>query len=246
MLMKAKFKAFLIHFGGSLLLALAALALVYGLWYPPPLAAAVGVTAVFLIVLGVDVCIGPLLTFVVYRPGKKTLRFDLAVIILLQMAAFAYGVWTVAQGRPAWLVFSVDRFDLVRALDLDDRYLDRTAPAYRRAPWLGPRWVAARMPADVEARNQLLFEATMAGVDLPQRPDLYRPLADEAAALRGKAQPLDALLSFNPPAALAAARARWPRADAWLPLMSNVQPMVVLVRKESAEAVAVVDLRPWQ
>ncbi len=246
MFMKAKFKAFLIHFSGSLLLALAALALVYGLWYPAPLAAAVGVTAIFLIILGVDVCIGPLLTFVVYRPGKKTLRFDLAVIIALQLAAFAYGLWTVAQGRPAWLVFNVDRFDLVRALNLDDRFPDKTAPEYRHAPWLGPRWVAAPMPTDVEARNQLLFEATMAGIDLPQRPDLYRPLAGEAAALRAKAQPLDTLLQFNPASALAAVKARWPQADAWLPLMSNVQPMVVLLKKDSAEVVAVVDLRPWE
>lgn len=243
--MKAKLKAFLIHFGGSLLLALAALALVYGLWYPPPLAAAVGVTAIFLIVLGVDVCIGPLLTFVVYKPGKKSLRFDLAVILLAQLIAFAYGVWTVAEGRPAWLVFNVDRFDLVRALDLDDRYLGKAAREYRQAPWLGPRRVSARIPTDVEARNQLLFEATMAAVDLPQRPDLYRPLADEAATMRAKAQPLDALLPFNSKAALDAAKARWPQADAWLPLMANVQPMVVLLKKDNAEVIAVVNLRPW-
>jgi len=28
---------------------------------------------------------------------------DLTVIALLQLSALAYGVWTVAEGRPVWL-----------------------------------------------------------------------------------------------------------------------------------------------
>lgn len=49
---------------------------------------------------------------------------DLTVIAVLQLGALSYGLWTVAEGRPAWLVFAVDRFELVRVLDIDKRKLD--------------------------------------------------------------------------------------------------------------------------
>lgn len=226
-------------------MVLLALVLVFGVWYPAPLHQAVGVAGVFILMLGVDVAIGPMLTFVVFKPGKKTLKFDLATIVTLQLLAFGYGLWIVAEGRPAWLVFNVDRFDLVQAYEIDASRPEKVAPEYRHAPWLGPAWVAGRMPDDVQERNTLTFESVFAGVDIPQRPDLYQPLAVEAERLRSKARPLDDLLRYNSPAAVQAVRERWTAADAWLPLMSKVQPVTVLLRKDRAEVVAVVALNPW-
>src|SRR6218665_193596 len=97
-----RFKAFYIHLGGSALVALAMLWLVFVVWYPAPLHDAVGVTNIFVMLLAGDVVIGPLLMLLVFRVGKKTLVFDMAVILLLQLSAFAYEAWTVAEGRPAW------------------------------------------------------------------------------------------------------------------------------------------------
>jgi hypothetical protein len=241
--MRARLKAFALHLVASCLLALLMVALVFLVWYPAPLHLAIGVTGIFFLILGVDVVIGPVLTFVVYKVGKKTLKFDLAVIVCLQLAAFGYGLWTVAQGRPAWLVFNVDRFDVARAIDLDDRHLARTPEAYRRAPLTGPGWVASRVPTDIDERNTLTFESTMGGVDLPQRIDLYLPLAQERASLLARAKPLAELGRFNPPEAVSARLAPWPQADAWLPLMASQQAMVVLLAK--GEVLGMVDLRPW-
>ena len=44
-----------------------------------------------LLMIGVDVVIGPLLTLIVFDPKKKHLKFDLVVIAALQLAALAYG-----------------------------------------------------------------------------------------------------------------------------------------------------------
>ena len=129
--MSARVKAFGVHLLTSAVIALAVVALVFGLWYPAPLATATGVTGIFLILLIVDVCLGPLLTLVVYKEGKKTLVMDLTIIVLLQLSALGYGVYTVAEGRPAWLVFSVDRFELVRINDIDERKLDEAAKAFK-------------------------------------------------------------------------------------------------------------------
>lgn len=242
---KTRLKAFALHLLGSLAMATAALALVYGLWYPGPLARAVGVSGVFLLMLGVDVALGPLLTFVVYQKGKRSLRFDLAVIVAVQLAALAYGMHAIADGRPAWLVFNADRFDVARANELDTRYLDEALPAYRQPPWTGPRWVASVNPDDWDKRNQLVMESALGGADLPERVDLYRPLADEATQLRQRARPLSELGQFNSHERMSAVIAKWPKANAWLPLMSREQPMVVLIDKKEAAALAVVDLRPW-
>ncbi|KAF1045515.1 TfpX/TfpZ family type IV pilin accessory protein [Xylophilus sp.] len=243
--MPVRLRAALLHLCLSALFALLAALIAFRLWYPPPLAQAVDLQHIFLILLGVDVVLGPCFTFLVYRVGKKSLRMDLAVIVAVQLAAFAYGFAAVAQGRPAWLVFNMDRFDLVPAQDVDTRHRDAAAPAFRHAPWTGPRWAASRNPADAQARNTLMFESAQGGPDLPQRIDLFVPLEDEAAALRARARPLDDLRQFNPAPAVAAALARWPGADGWLPLAARARSMVVLVRRADAQVLGVVDLRPW-
>jgi len=243
--MPARVKAFLIHLGISLFIALLTLLLVFGLWYPAPLHEAVGVTRLFLVLLAVDLVLGPMLTLLVYSPGKKSLVFDLSVIALLQISALAYGLWAVAEGRPAWLVFNVDRFDLVRALDVDTRKLDEAELQYRHPSWTGPKWVAAVLPAEAEGKSDVTLEAVMSGVDLPQRPNFYRPLHSETASIQRRLMPVAELRRFNTDEQVHAVLAEWPDADGFLPLMAPVKPMTVLMRKQSGQVLAVVELNPW-
>lgn len=244
---KQRLRAALLHLAGSAILALFALLLVYGVWYPAGLSHAVGVDNIVLLLLAVDVVLGPLLTFAIYQIGKKTLRFDLCVIVVIQLAAFIWGVWKIAEGRPAWLVFNVDRFDLVQAHEVDDRHPDRIPEAYRSPSWWsGPRWVAALPPASIEERNRLTLEAALAGVDLPQRADLYQPLEVASDAIRQHALPVHELNQFNDAQTVEKTLQRWPEADAFLPMMARVQPMTVLLKKDQAKVVAIVDLWPWE
>lgn len=243
--MNPRFQAFALHLAISALIALAVIGLVFFIWYPAPLASATGVTRIFLMLLAIDVILGPSLTLLVYKPGKKTLVFDLAVIACLQLAALSYGLYAVAEGRPAWLVFSVDRFELVRVNDIDEHKLDEAPADYRQPSWLGPQWVAASNPVDSEARNELMFEALLGGTDIAQRPNLYQPLTQQSDLMRQRAQPLSALHRFNAPEQVQRIVQAHPQANGWLPLRANNQDMVVLMHKASAEVVAIVDLRPW-
>lgn len=245
--MKERLLAFGVHLGLSMFIALLVLVLVFFIWYPAPLHEAVGVTHIFLLLLTVDVILGPCLTFVIFKKGKKTLKFDLAVIAALQFAALSYGLYTVAEGRPAWLVFAADRFDLVRAMDLDTRYAERVDEAYRIPSWLGPRWVAAFPPEDKEENSILTLEAAFSGLDLPQRPYLYAPLEAAREMIKAKALPLNELDKFNAADEVETALKAWPQADAWLPLMSNSKQMVVLLDQSATDiqVLAVVDLHPW-
>ena len=243
--MPARLKAFLLHLAVSSLIALLALLLVFNLWYPAPIHEALGVTRIFLLLLMVDVVLGPLMTMLVYKTGKKTLVMDMTVIAALQLTALGYGLWTVAEGRPTWIVYNVDRFDIVTAADIDRRQLEATKAAYRHASWTGPRWVGATAPDDVEHRNNILFEAVQGGSDIAQRPNLYRPLEEMAAAIQQRAQPLEKLNDFNEAAVVRDALHNWPEAAAWVPLMARVKPMVVLLGENKSDVIAIVDLNPW-
>ena len=238
-------KAFFWHLIGSSTIALLAILVVFHLWYPAPLHNALGVTQVFMLVLMVDVVLGPVLTLVIYRVGKKALVFDLSLIIFLQITALGYGLFTVAEGRPAWVVFNVDRFDLVQAMEIDKRKLEDAREEYRVLPWSGPRWVGAAVPTDPNERQDLIFESVFGGSDITQRPNLYRELREMENAVRKRAQPLEKLYEFNDSAVVRKALLAWPEATAWLPLMARVKPMVVLLKENSSEALAIVALDPW-
>lgn len=157
----------------------------------------------------------------------------------------AYGVYTVAEGRPAWLVFSVDRFELVRVNEIDNRSSTNALPEYQKPVWTGPQWAAAIAPFHSEANSNLLFEALFTGVDIAQRPELFQPLITQKENLKKRSQPLSKLELFNSSDHLEATLAKYPKANSWLPLKAVNQDMVVLLDDGTVEVVAVVDLRPW-
>jgi hypothetical protein len=243
--MSARLQAFIIHLVISALISLVVIGVVFFVWYPAPLQVAVGVVQIFLILLVVDVVLGPLLTLLIYKKGKKELAMDLVVIALLQLGALSYGLWAVAEGRPAWLVFAVDRFELVRVIDIDQRKLGEAAAEYRTPSWFGPQWVVAVVPASSDERNEILTESVFGGIDLAQRPNLYQPLAAQKNVIQQRLLEFSALPDSNADESIQAFLQRHPGADSWLPLRANTQDMVVLMQKATAEVVAIVELHPW-
>ncbi|WP_413044246.1 TfpX/TfpZ family type IV pilin accessory protein [Pseudomonas sp. YJ42] len=239
-----RFKAFSIHLLLSACLALAVLCLVFFIWYPSPLHTAMGVTKIFVMLIGIDMVLGPCLTLLVYKQGKKTLVMDLSIICVLQFGALLYGLHAVADGRPAWLVFADDRFHLVRANEIDERKLDKAKMEYRNPSWVGPKWVSVLEPERAEERSDLLFESVLAGVDISQRPNLYHSLSIVKPAVQKAGKPLTLLEKYNSPEAVEVIIENYPKASAWLPLKTNQQDMVVLV-KNSGEVIAIVNAQPW-
>ncbi|GHU40590.1 hypothetical protein AGMMS50289_02350 [Betaproteobacteria bacterium] len=236
------------HLSVSATLALLALALVFWIWYPAPLYKAMGVTNIFLLLLGVDVVLGPCLTLAVAKPGKKRhlLLFDLTVIITVQAAAFLYGLNSVAEGRPAWVVLGAGQFSLTSPADLDTRNPEQVAAEYRQSSLTGPQWISALLPADAdtETQNELVFDS-LAGIEIYQQPRYYRPLSEGFSVIQEKAKPLDDLKKYNPEGEVQEKLAAYPDADAYLPLKGKELFMTVLVKKDENRVIAIVDLQPW-
>lgn len=114
-----RYKAAGIHLAISAAVAVVVLALLLLVWYPQPYFRLAGGAGLMLILIGVDVVMGPLLTLIVFDPAKKSLKLDLAVIAALQVAALAYGITVIAQARPVFVVFAGDRFTVVAANQID-------------------------------------------------------------------------------------------------------------------------------
>jgi hypothetical protein len=242
--MSFRVRGFLLHLFASFLMAAAAICIVFLVWYPSPLQEVLGVTMIFLILLGVDVVIGPLLTLTVCKQGKKSLKLDLAIIIALQLGAFSYGMYTIAEGRPVWLAFNKDRFDIVRAYEMHHPYRAKAKIEYQKLSFFGPKWVAVRIPDGIEKNN--IVDGLTAGADIPQRADFYEPYANEAKLVGERAHSLAELTQYNSADVVKKELAKWPRANAFLPLMSRMGPTTVLLIRETAEVVAIVPLNPWK
>lgn len=244
--MSARIKAFLVHGLISIIIASLSMSLVYFIWYPAPLAVATGVMHIFLLMLCIDVVMGPLLTLLVYKTGKKTLKFDLTIICLLQLAALTYGLFTVYQGKPAWLVYNADRFDLVRINEIDMRKIEKAQSKYQDASFLFPNWVAALPPKNINDRNTITFEAVLSGVDIAQRPELYVDLGQVKKQIQSHVIMLKELEKYNSKMDVAQILAQHPEATGFVPLKANAVDMTVLINKDKGEVIKIVDLRPWK
>jgi hypothetical protein len=231
-----------IHLGLSALVAALAAALVFGLWYPTPFREISGGRELFFIVVVVDVVLGPLITFAVFdlRKPRRELRRDLAVVVLLQLAALGYGMHTVFIARPVVLALEVDRLRVVTAVTLAETDLGPAPPEFRQLPWRGVHLLATRQPNADESFDAI--QLGLAGIDLGMQPRYWRPAAETAAALRQAAQPLGTLGARYPARAaeLQAYAAKTGRPIAqlgYLPLLARRRDWVALVDTASGEVV---------
>lgn len=194
-----------VHLTLSLVVACAAALLVWGVWYPTPYDRLSGGRELFFLVIAVDVVCGPALTLIVFdksKPRAELIR-DLTVIGLLQCGALLYGLWTMYEARPLYLVHEVDRFRVIArpdylGVDVTSR-LQALPAGMQPSVFSGPTLVGIRAPKSMDEHSAVLFEAVGGGRDFSQRPEFYIPY-DEAYAQKvlGRAKPLAQFVARYP------------------------------------------------
>lgn len=185
-----RLRAALIHLCLSAAVAALAALLVFGLWYPTPFREISGGRELFLIVIAVDVVLGPVITFAIFdrRKPRRELQRDLAVVALLQLAGLAYGMHTVFVVRPVVMALEGSRLRVIRALDLDQPELAKAPIELQHMPLWGIQLVATRPPRLDE--KQQATEMGLAGVDIGMRPEFWLPTSTTGAAMAKAAHPL--------------------------------------------------------
>jgi hypothetical protein len=191
---KDRSRAALIHLCISLLIALLASVLVFVLWYPYPYRELSSGRELFLIVVAVDVVLGPLLTLAVFNRAKPTqeLRRDLGLIGLLQIAGLCYGLWTVFVARPVHLVFEIDRFRVVHAVEIPDDYTGPIDASVAQDPLWGPTLLSVR-PFKSSDESFDATQTALGGIPLSAQPGLWEPYSQARDRVLKEAKPVAAL-----------------------------------------------------
>ena len=197
-LWQSKLRAFGIHLVISLVVAALAALVVFGVWYPFPYREISGGRELFLLIVTVDVVLGPIITFTVYNPRKsrreKTL--DFSVIGLIQLSALLYGLWTVYESRPVHTVFEYNRLRVVHAADVPPELLGKVPNGIEALPLTGPTWLSLRPLSGNETMDMTM--AAMSGVPLAARPELWQPYDSELKAILQAAHPATELKTRFP------------------------------------------------
>lgn len=234
------------HFALCVIFAATLLLLFWFVWYPAPLFKAVGGLDIFVLLLGIDVALGPLLTLVVFKRGKKSLKFDLAVIGCLQLAALAYGVFTLLSGRPVYIAAVGHKFDLIQASEIDPDQLEGSTGSL---PWFGPKVVGIKQATDKAERERMMFSG-IAGVDYGHYPKYHAPIETMRGELLTNGKPISELRKQN--------KAKNADITAWLAghsyndqtaifqgLKARSEDMAVILDAKSAAVIGIAPFKPW-
>lgn len=240
-----------IHLAWSLVVALAAAALVFGLWYPAPYRSLSGGLHLFSLLVVVDVMLGPLATAVVSKPDKsvRAWRTDITVIALLQCAALGYGLWTLHQARPVYMAFELNRFRVVHAVDVPTEWLAKAPADFRELPLTGPSWLAVRQPTGA----QEFLDATVAalqGVHLAFQPELWIPYEQALDRVRQEAKPLNEWIAREPQRQQTFLQALEPHGltaseVVYLPLLGRTEFWTMLLHAKTLKPLAYLPIDPY-
>jgi hypothetical protein len=225
--------------------------LVFGIWYPYPYREISGGRELFLLVVTVDVILGPLITLAVFNRSKpwNELRRDLAIVVFIQLAALGYGLWSVSVARPVHLVFEIDRFRVVHAIDIAPELLNNAPLDIVALPITGPTLLAVR-PFRDQKENLDATIAAVQGLALSARPDLWQPYNQAVPRILSAALPVAALKArFAGRAAeidrLVSAAGCNAETAVYLPLVGRNSFWTVFLDPVTAQVVATMPLDPF-
>lgn len=223
--------------------------MIYFVWYPPPYFTVASASYLMLLVMGIDIIIGPFLTFAVFVPGKKSLKFDLAVIAALQIAALVYGLHVIIASRPVYLLATTHYFKLVTSQEIEDADIKEAKfQAFADRPMFGPR-LAGLLPPSMEEREKNP-DPRMDVKDAAELPKYYVPYQQVADAIFSRAAPLEKLRKIKAKKNEAVDRFVATHGGnieefSFVPLQGPLAAYTLILSRSDKQPVGVLDVQPW-
>jgi hypothetical protein len=200
--MKFRLKAFSLHLLGSATTLTLILGTLYFGWYRWPGLHLADATAVVTVLVGVDLVLGPLMTFIIASKSKarRVLARDIGIIVAVQICALIYGSASLWSGRPLYYTFSVNILQMVQAYDIDSQEanLGRQQNPELAPHWYSfPRWIWAPLPADPEERQKIVTGAITGAADVVSMPRYFKPWEQGLPSLRAQLKKVDDVPYFS-------------------------------------------------
>lgn len=247
---REKFVAFGVHFLATLALAACAAALIFLIWYPPPFTRMLGGMELFVLVVGIDLALGPLMSLVIYnsRKARSKLVMDYTIVGVIQIAAMIYGVWVMSAARPVYVAFAVDRLEIVQAQQLTpEERAAASAAGYSSLPWFGPRLVSVVVPQEEKLESLM---KSIGGMDIHLQPRYYGPYERELPQIQKRARELSVLEEKHPAAKADIEAARREAGipeehQRWLPVHHAKGFWTAIIDTRTGLPVSWIDLDPY-
>ncbi|HEY1399460.1 TfpX/TfpZ family type IV pilin accessory protein [Roseateles sp.] len=245
--LRGRLRASGLHLISTLCVAAMAAAMVFFIWYPWPYSEVSGGVGLFVLVVGVDIVLGPALTLVIFdnRKRRAELWRDMAVVVTMQLAGLAYGVHTVYIARPVVLALEGDRFRAVIAASVVEEELPQAPEDLRTLSLSGPKLVNTRDAGQGDEKFDAIMAAA-AGADLGMRPRYWLHWDDKARAdARKVGKPVTELLSRRSAQAQAIQKAiartgRPIEQLIYIPMLARLTDWSVLLDKTTGDPVGFV------
>lgn len=184
-------RAALIHLLYSMLSIVSIFIVLVLLWFPTPFLDLLNIWRLLAWIIAVNVVCGPLLTFIVWNPNKSISErwLDISIVIIIQLAALGYGLWSLAQTRPVFIVYEVDRF---RAISPNE--IATTLPSQANQSWnsfslRGPKLISVREPFDNQERMDSI-NLSLSGSEPSTRPDWWQSYEKGRDSLQQRMHPI--------------------------------------------------------
>ena len=169
--MHFRLKAFALHLLSSATILTLILAALYFGWYRWPGWYLTDVTRVVLVMVCVDVVLGPTLTLIIanQKKSRRELTRDIGIIVAVQLCALTYGSVSLWNGRPLYYAFSESVLQLVQAYDIDanEAKLGREQNPDLAPHWYSlPRWIWAPLPQNAGEAKKIITSSITGGDDV--------------------------------------------------------------------------------
>lgn len=247
-----RFSAFFVHLIFSLTVGCIIGVLVYCLWYPDFFSYASGISKIFLTLLVVDVILGPLITLIIFNTKKQELKRDMLIVIVVQIIALSFGLYTVFITRPAYIIFNSNRFDLVYANEISEENLGKALRSeFKSLPYFGPKIIAAVLPADPRLAEEIIISAVATGDDVQYLPQYYASYNEHLAEVI-KQNKLLSEMKFANVDRLKEIDKLCKKYEAlnievgYIPLKAKTHNLVVIVDRGTGKILEISDLKPWK
>lgn len=194
-MLESKLKAMLFHGLITVMVAVVLSVLVFYYWFPGELSKIMPGTKLFVLILVVEVVLGPCMSLILFSPlkSRRELIIDYGLVVVVQLFALVYGVVSVVNSRPAYVVFVKDRFEVVAAVEVAKNDLSESSDKKLQGlSWGGPEYICVKSVVDSKERERLLFEEYAQGRDVQHLPRFYRDC--EEGEIYGHAYDFEKLL----------------------------------------------------
>lgn len=221
----------------------------YFTWFPYSFSKLGGFHDTALMLIFVDLILGPLLVFLIYKENKKYLKFDINVLLSIQLIAFIFGAYSLFLKHPAYAVFSVDRFVLTNVSKI---YPQQTwSENIKRHFFNSTDFVIANFPTEIKKRSKLINDVVFNGQpDIDSRPKYFSPLDNKINLLMEKGMQLEDLtldtLNERKLSLFMKKHIDISNNLIYFPLSGNNKKDVLWVfNKTSGKPLGIIDIDPW-